>query len=742
MSVFGASPQTTPPTTAPPTPAVFSTPFGSSFFNPPDFAQQQSQHSPRHTSNSPVFQPRGRHVFGGPAVFPVSSSGTAVFGAQDIMPGVAPSVSTTSVLPSAVEPPPFRAPLFGAASSFSAASMAATPNSGLTPTSATHTTTSSTSATAAAPPNCVFPSSVFQEATHSGNPHKTPRPVAFGMQEGGGGVLNTTPFSQPYAAASTVPFARREQSPQAFDPMTVGPKRGRGGVFAGGRGAGRARGVPPISVTPPAEKMGVQQQPLPQLKRPSMFTMDSNSRPPPQQQQQRQEQQPTVTVTAKDQLLSTRVFAAFLGKIVDDDEAIRESAAEFFEDAFFGVVGNHGGGAEFSTALQQMLTVWQTMKKKQPHFTLKGEHWVALFALGCHLNFVTSTILAGEAEQRASGAEQRSFILQNKWAALTNICTHANLMCDISLQLFSNQSENRVPYSVLPFILRRVRNTFELANDEGVLSVQSNMKATLLKLHRYVRSPSLQREPRSVVERQRAAAFACVLGEMMLYCCVPADSVQFIASFHQHCSSMVEIRSTLYHHHANNLLQEPLTDGVIEQAMELLARAFVIVPEDAKENKRLLFVKLSACGLALGRVPSPEEVEAYDVTELEDLIVAVQSSNLQLFNIAMRNNSEFYVQCGIHNVLQVVGKRIALLMVVKYYASNLSVRLDVQDMIDYYNLPLSLHEGCHVWLLPLLVERRINGVMESGVLVLSSANPFDQYGKEALVALDARERGN
>ncbi|RNF04919.1 hypothetical protein TraAM80_04988 [Trypanosoma rangeli] len=649
-------------------------------------------------------------------------------------PGAAPSSAATrpnafsSVFStSATAAAGLSAPIFGTTTAFGTSS---TPIHG------------GTQGTAPAP-RSAFGASVFQQSSQRGDGLQTAqRLFTLGVTPSGGGTMlpptvlsSQLPAPQPLTVPPPV-FPKRESGVLSFNPMAPGAIRGRGrGVNFGRRGAGRVDVAPSSVFTAPATPSSVKGTWQPRISKQNQPQTD-------------------VGASAAGQLLSTRVFAAFMRKILDENDVRREEAADFLEDAFFGVVGSYGGGA-FSMVLQQMLAVWHTLRDTHQVSSVKGEHWVALFALGCHLNLVSMTILAGETEEdggadvdktnndntNSSGAgDRKRLILGNKWAALTNGCTYANLMCDIFLQLFSNQAENHVPYSVLPFVLRRVRNTFELANDEGVFAVQSNMKTILLKLYRYVRVPTLQQAPQSEVERQRTAAYACVLGELMLHSYAPSGRDEFVQSFHQHCGNMIEIRCTLYHHHAHNLLQEPLTDAVIQEAMGLLARAFVIVPEDAHENKRLLFVKLAACGLALGQVPLPEDQAAYNLTELEDLIVAVRSANWLLFDIAMRNNSEFYVQCGIHNVLQVVSKRIALSMVVKYYVGSFSSRLPVQDMIEYYRLPFTLHEGCHVWLLPLLVEKRINGVMESGVLVLSGSNPFDAYSKEALIALAASSK--
>ncbi|KEG10522.1 hypothetical protein DQ04_03621070 [Trypanosoma grayi] len=766
MSVFNALPQTLSGAVPPGSfGSVFSTPADPTPPPPPPPQQQQQQHQQQHQSQPPgfpshspvlasrntatVFRSSRSNAPGGPPPYPRNASPPVFFGASSTPTVKLPAEGVPAAvagLPTGHTTSAFNAPVFGTAAAFTSAaplSMATVPFS-----SGGAVAPSNNNAVKAAVSSAFAPS-VFQRASHSSTapasavPTPTdPRSSAFGAPKGkstwDGTTATTTAaavFSSPKERFSPSPsvFPAQAQSTPPFNPMAAGAKRGRGGAVVGGRGSGRGDAQP-------SSAHGVREsRPTPQAQLPASTTSFSPARGGKTQQNRapQQKQQQSAVVDAKNQLLATRVFTSFMCKIMSEKEAQREEAAELLESAFFGVVGSHGSG-EFATVLQQMLGAWLALKGQQ-QTTVKGEYWVALFAIGCHLNLVSSIISAGEADRHSTSGAQRAIVLDNKWSVLADSCTYANLLCDICLQLFSNQSENHAPYGVLPLTLRRARETFELANDEGISSVLPNVKTVLLKLNRHVRMPALQHAPHSEVERQRAAAFACVLGEMMLHCCAPANCEQFIQSFHEHCSDMVGIRCTLYHHYAHNLLVESLSDAVIYQAMKLLAHAFVIVPDDAIENRRLLFVKLTACGLALGKMPSPAEQEAYNVTELEDLILAVRSCNLHLFNVAHRNNSEWYVRCGIHNVLQVVGKRIALLMVVKYYISHPSNRLSVQDMIDYYHMPLSLQEACHVWLLPLLVEKRINGVMESGVLVLSGANPFDDYSKEALTAFGATE---
>nr|CCC95168.1 conserved hypothetical protein [Trypanosoma congolense IL3000] len=440
------------------------------------------------------------------------------------------------------------------------------------------------------------------------------------------------------------------------------------------------------------------------------------------------------------ELLATRVFTAFMSNIMSTDESVWEGSEEHIEGAFFGVVGSHGM-ADYETTLQQMHKSWVILKKlrgnHQPQLVqLPGERWVVLFSLGCYLNLVTSTIQEGDVASKFGGNEEmkklRCTILQDMGNMLIDCCTYANLLCEICLYLFCNQKETHAPFCILPIVLSRARTVFELACEKGISSVQSNLKSILLKLHRFVRVAPPKHGSQSVVEKKRIVAFAALLSEMMLYNSAPPESNHFVEAFHQHYGDMVNIRCALYRNSADKILQEPLTDVMVHQAMELFARAFVLADSEAKEKRQPLFVKLAACALALGRIPPAAFLQSFDNSGLEDLVVALQSCNLRLFNLAMLNNSELYVRCGVHNVLQLVRKRISLLMVVKYYSLCFSDRIPVQEMVEYFKLPYTLLEACNVWLLPLLVEKKINGVIESGTLVLSSTNPFDEYSVDTL----------
>lgn len=68
-------------------------------------------------------------------------------------------------------------------------------------------------------------------------------------------------------------------------------------------------------------------------------------------------------------------------------------------------------------------------------------------------------------------------------------------------------------------------------------------------------------------------------------------------------------------------------------------------------------------------------------------MMAVRSANMTLYELALRNNAMYYVQNGIHNALCFVRKRIALLMVVKFYMyKQCDSRLRVPEMIAFHNL--------------------------------------------------------
>eukprot|EP00796_Vickermania_ingenoplastis_P007438 gene7438-5237_t len=221
----------------------------------------------------------------------------------------------------------------------------------------------------------------------------------------------------------------------------------------------------------------------------------------------------------------------------------------------------------------------------------------------------------------------------------------------------------------------------------------------------------------------------------------------FVESFHTLFPSARQERCYLCFQRADVLLKGSLTPLVLERVVQLLVTALALCgdgPEE-RQSRRLLKLKLLAAQLARGyvctsEVPSDGQQERttsedeldWSPVELLDVIVAVKAASLPLLDVALRHNSVFYVQTGIYNPLQYLRLRIQLLMVVKFfmYAPREKPRqLKIADLVAFHHLPYSVVEAVSLWLLPLLEEMWLHGLvdMKEGYLLLDKKTPFKFY---------------
>ncbi|KPI86976.1 hypothetical protein ABL78_3967 [Leptomonas seymouri] len=573
---------------------------------------------------------------------------------------------------------------------------------------------------------------------------------------------------------------------------------GRGGAGAAGDGGhrgrsrdggrrGRRRGRSPSpSESADGPRPGAEGRaapPPPSSAQPFHFSI-----PAPRHAQQQQMQRPaavsrperlvlpSLPPDEKQWSLATRVCKSFLLQLVSaaamgapSSSAGRETgAAEALEQAFFGVAGREGVAGDFSSCAGEMLAVWQAHVRpivagsKVPGSAappFPGETWVALFALGTYLNAIVSALASPGSSTltsaRADLAAYKAALRDHPVEALTDACHYANELSELLQTLFQRGGEAEAPpYSVLPVVLRRVRTVFDEANARGVVTVQSNLNVVTSKLfamlNRRVKATAVQalgstadKPPRwlltfdSKEKESLLHSFAHLVSEMIAADAPVNEDVElFTAAFHECLPSALAERCMLYYRRACALLRQPLRMRQVEEVAELLAKALAVYPPDAPaSNRRVLEVKLLTAELALGRLPSDRDRIALDAPQLIDVVNALKTSRLDLLDAALKMHGPFFVQIGVRNVLMLARQRVALLMVVKYYmAHGCENRLHVAEMVRYHRLPYSSAEAGMVWLLPLLVEKCMNGVLDHEYLILSGKAPFEEYPRELLAS--------
>ncbi|CAJ1025665.1 hypothetical protein, conserved [Leishmania lindenbergi] len=479
------------------------------------------------------------------------------------------------------------------------------------------------------------------------------------------------------------------------------------------------------------------------------------------------------------QLASSRVLGGHGGGGASGGGEV--DVARALEQAFFGVVGSEGVHGNFGMTAGEMLALWYgqvrpMLSGRDTHGSddggsaFPGEMWIALFALGTYLNTILSTLQSGKTGSRAASssasasmtdlAAYKAGLRAHPTEALTDACHYANELSELLQALFQRGDEaDAPPYSVIPVVLRRVRSVFEEATARGVATVQSNLNTVTSKLfsvlNRRVKTSAVQplgtpgEAPRwlltydSKEKENLLHSFAYLIMEMIAADAPMNDDVElFISAFHEGFPSALAERCMLYYRHACALLRQPLCMSLVEEAAALLVKATVVYPPNAPlHNMRVLLVKLLATELALGRLPPDEDWLALDVPQLIDVVNALKTARLDLLDAALATHGPFFVGAGVHNVLCLARQRLALLMVVKFYLTHgCESRLCVSEMVRYHRLPYSTVDAGVAWLLPLLVEKQMNGVLDHDYLILSAKAPFDAYQREALADAAATAR--
>ncbi|GET88928.1 hypothetical protein, conserved [Leishmania tarentolae] len=476
------------------------------------------------------------------------------------------------------------------------------------------------------------------------------------------------------------------------------------------------------------------------------------------------------------QLASAAALGGHSGGAVSSSR--EEDVAKTLEHAFFGVVGIEGVHGDFSNTAGEMLALWNGQVRPMisgrsnrsagdSGSSFPGEMWIALFLLGTYLNTILSTLQSSKSGRYAATssatasvtdlAAYKAGLRAHPTEALTDACHYANELSELLQTLFQRGGEaDAPPYSIIPVVLRRVRSVFDEANARGVATVQSNLNTVTSKLfavlNRRVKTSAVQplgapgEAPRwlltydSKEKESLLHSFAYLIMEMIAADAPMNDDVElFISAFHESFPSALAERCMLYYRCACALLRQPLRVSLVEEAAELLAKATVVYPPNAPlANRRVLLVKLLAAELALGRLPPDDDWLALDVPQLIDVVNALKTSRLDLLDTALSMHGSFFVEIGVHNVLCLTRQRLALLMVVKFYLTHgCESRLQVSEMVRYHRLPYSAADAGVVWLLPLLVEKHINGVLDHDYLILSAKAPFDAYQRETLASAAA-----
>ncbi len=458
------------------------------------------------------------------------------------------------------------------------------------------------------------------------------------------------------------------------------------------------------------------------------------------------------------------LFHSHIRALLNPDPEQRERDMTHLEKAFFDPIGAQTFAPSIIFEMQRVIS--QEALNSLPDAVAPSQLklWVPIFFLGSNVNSLVklaeSTKKAADlnttTSENSTGGDAEATELCDKLDRLLTIaCERANNMTETLREIASSALKDGpyntpapasmlMPFSVIPIILKRHRETFDMALQlRGLTGVDAKSQAP--SLFAALKTAPLKAPPGTLVGEMAACAVAAVIAE---YCASGKplskknveEFLAFADAFLRFCPHLALSNSTLRFRIAAAIISNSCNKDSLTFAFGYISQALDLCPPDQLSNRRLLFDSLCMCGLALGKVPDDDTVRQFGAEdELLDFIEAVRCASLPLFEAAVRNNLPFFIERGLAGVLHTIRSNILAGMVMKHY-DEVRVRnrdagarsLDVTEMLVKYQWTgLDVDEACATWILPLLLQPRIMGAIQDGKLLLNKTRPFYEVSDAA-----------
>lgn len=138
--------------------------------------------------------------------------------------------------------------------------------------------------------------------------------------------------------------------------------------------------------------------------------------------------------------------------------------------------------------------------------------------------------------------------------------------------------------------------------------------------------------------------------------------------------------------------RKAMFDSDYKTANEYLTFAFQKCHKASKKNKRLILIYLVPVKMLLGFMPTRELLQKYDLLQLWDVTVAVQSGQISQLLDAMSTHQTFFIQCGIYLILEKLKMITYRNLFKKVYNINKNPVIELEQFL----LALRFVEGKHM----------------------------------------------
>ncbi|CAJ0931330.1 unnamed protein product, partial [Mesorhabditis belari] len=175
--------------------------------------------------------------------------------------------------------------------------------------------------------------------------------------------------------------------------------------------------------------------------------------------------------------------------------------------------------------------------------------------------------------------------------------------------------------------------------------------------------------------------------------------------------------------------RKAMFDGELILAEKSLTYAFRNCPTTQGHNKRLILTFLIPVKMFLGHMPKTELLRKYKLDSFVEVVEAVKEGHLTRLDGALRNNEDFFINCGLYLILEklraitfrTLFKKVALMVGesrIPLAGFMIAVQLQELDDVD--------EDEIECIVATLVSEKKIKGYISHShqILVLSKQQPF------------------
>lgn len=337
-------------------------------------------------------------------------------------------------------------------------------------------------------------------------------------------------------------------------------------------------------------------------------------------------------------------------------------------------------------------------------------------------------------DEKANSSNELSKILQSQKES--NWCIGFMNKHSVDLRRLAIKADAEADIKRYNQLTKVLEGDVHVKSDVKLMKKDENMEKAcecLMQLFRICAT-----DTRSSYRNSKRVGMICIINQLFkiyfrinkLHLCKPLIRALDNANVFQQCTLAQKVTYNYY------LGVKTLFDLRILEAEKLLDFVFANCHPNSRKNMRLTLIFLIPIKMLLGRMPSQQLLDKYDLRQFTDIKRALVTGRIGDLDKAIESQSDFLWRYGIYLIIERL-RPIALRNLFKKVAKcakshlvELELILNAVRMVQPGDIKI---EEVHCMLSNLIYEGRIKGYLSIGhqKLVLSKTNPFPSFAELA-----------